>query len=74
VSVYPNPANGSLTITHAPNSKISIVNLLGQQVYEKTVSGTQTTLNTRDIKAKGVVYINIVSGSASTVKKVMINE
>jgi hypothetical protein len=74
MSVYPNPANGSLTIIHPLNSKINIVNILGQQVYERVASGTQTVLNTNEIKAKGVVYINITSGGTSSVKKVIINE
>jgi hypothetical protein len=78
VMVYPNPA-GDFANVRVPSgaTKISVVNLVGQVVYEKNMTLTSTTvlkLNTRDY-AKGLYSVIVNSeGGGTVVKKLIVTQ
>lgn len=69
IKVYPNPGNGlfNLEITNLTgNPQISVYNVLGQQVYTATLTGTQTTLNLV-AQPKGIYIYRVMSETGNPI-------
>lgn len=75
VNVYPNPSNGTFTISlpEGTETVLNVMDLTGKSVYQNNVSGT-TTINLNDMY-KGIYLLNIYDATTSTniVKKLVIN-
>jgi hypothetical protein len=75
VNVYPNPSNGTFTISlpEGAETVLSVMDLTGKSVYQDNVSGT-TTINLNDMY-KGIYLLNIYDTTTNTnvVKKLVIN-
>jgi len=66
ISMFPNPANSFVTLNVEQDGTISIVNIAGQTVINKAVSGGLTTVETADLP-KGIYMVQFV-GNDSSVK------
>ena len=76
VHLYPNPTNGSLTITfdNFKPTTIRIVDLTGRTIQTQNVNNTSKSisLDLNDLE-KGIYFIHLNEGSKSAVKKVILN-
>ncbi len=70
-SIYPNPTSGDLHINATALTRISIVNTLGQVVYEQNVSGNEAVIDMAKFEA-GVYMVNIFTENGSSVKRVTV--
>lgn len=72
VRIFPNPAHDQFTVTAAfPFSRVSVVNLLGQEVLNKEVCGNHTEINTSGF-SKGIYLVKISDGQNWLVRKIVI--
>ena len=75
VAIYPNPNNGVFTLsingTHAI-SHITILDLVGKIVYQKTVSTQQNNIALRGLQ-NGVYFITIKNGAQTVTQKIIIS-
>jgi hypothetical protein len=73
ISVYPNPATGFVNIESTENiTKITVINYVGQLVYEKKVSDeTNIYLNTASYES-GVYILKIETENGITAKRITI--
>lgn len=75
IFLYPNPSNGeliNLTFTDSTQeSKVSIINSLGQLIYSKTV-GIGETVNLNQSFPTGIYFVRIERGGKSVIKKLII--
>ena len=70
--IYPNPSQGIFTIqANNPITKLSVTNLLGQVIYQKTIKALTTTLDLTS-QSKGIYFIELIAGEARAVKKIII--
>lgn len=61
ISVYPNPANNTITIncrTQAANSELQITNLSGQLVQQSTIHNSQSTIDISSL-SKGIYILKV---------------
>ena len=77
ILIYPNPTNGLLTINmdqKNENVSITILNVIGDIVFEEIISNNSNSIKTIDLsnKAKGVYLINFKNGTNHTVKKIVL--
>ena len=73
VNVYPNPTSGNVKI-EADNLEIVMVfNLVGQKVYEESVSGNECVLDMNRF-GSGVYMVKIKSANGFTTKKITVIE
>ncbi len=74
-SVYPNPARENVTVTTTEGmNKLTVINYVGQVVYQKALNGdTKVDLNTGNYDA-GVYVIRIETASGTTNKRVVITK
>lgn len=70
-SIYPNPTSGDLYINAMNMTRISIVNTMGQVVYEQNVSGNEAVVDMTKFEA-GVYMVNIFTENGSSVKRVTV--
>ena len=70
-SIYPNPTSGDLYINAMNMTRISIVNTMGQVVYEQSVSGNEAVIDMAKFEA-GVYMVNIFTENGSSVKRVTV--
>lgn len=70
-SIYPNPTSGDLYINAMNMTRISIVNTMGQVVYEQNVSGNEAVVDMAKFEA-GVYMVNIFTENGSSVKRVTV--
>lgn len=79
LNVYPNPArtdvNVSFTLIEASSANLVMTNLLGAEVYEKTLSENTTFHENIDLSnlQKGVYLIQLQVGSKTYTRKLVIN-
>ena len=73
-AIYPNPTNGDLHVnTNADMKSISIVNVLGQVVYNRVIEGTETIINMAQFD-NGIYMVNIVTENGSSVHRVIVSK
>lgn len=72
--IFPNPTNGSLTITsQTVLQKIELVTITGQTLYSQVPTNTNTTLNLENL-ANGIYFINLYQDNRIVKReKVMVN-
>ena len=68
VVLYPNPTTGNVTIEAAGMSRITVVSVLGQVVYDAEVSEDQVTLNMAQFNA-GMYMVRVYTENGMTVKR-----
>ena len=63
ISVYPNPAQNQVTVAADEMLRVSLINSLGQIVYDAPAEGNVTSINLSDVKAGlYLIRINTVNG------------
>ena len=70
-SLFPNPTNGNVTIKAEAMQRLTVVNELGQVVYDTEVSGDEATLDMSQFGA-GVYVIRIYAENGVGVKRVSV--
>jgi hypothetical protein len=70
ISIYPNPFTGLLTIEGAEaGTKIALLNMLGQQLYNGTISSTKETVNTSDLPPGNyILHLTDAAGQRRSIK------
>ncbi len=69
--VYPNPTNGMVKIEAAGMTHITVVNALGQVLYDANINGDMTELNLGQYNA-GIYMVRIAAESGVSVKRVTV--
>ena len=70
-NLYPNPTNGNVTIEAEGMQRLTVVNELGQVVYDAEVNNDNETLNMSQFGA-GVFMIRIYTNEGIGVKRVSV--
>ena len=70
-ALYPNPTSGDLHINATAMTHISIVNAMGQMVYEQDVNADEMVINMAQFET-GVYMVNIITENGSSVKRVTV--
>ena len=71
VALYPNPTKGNVTIEAAGMSRITVVSVLGQVVYDTELEADTYTLNMAQFNA-GMYMVRVYTESGVTVKRVTV--
>ena len=71
VALYPNPTNGNVTIEAEGMSRITVVSVLGQVVYDTEVNADNVTLNMSQFNA-GMYMVRVYTESGVVVKRVTV--
>lgn len=71
IMVYPNPTDGNLNVTVEAMSRITIVNALGQVVYDREVNSNNEVVNMSQYEA-GVYMVRVVTDKGVAVKRIMV--
>ena len=69
VSVYPNPTTGNVNILASGINHITVLNALGQVVYDSDANGNMTTLDMHQYQA-GVYMVRVTTENGESVKLV----
>ena len=72
-TIYPNPTDGEIRINANNMVRISIVNTLGQVVYDKAVEGNEAIINMAQF-GNGVYMVNIATENGTSVKRVVVSK
>ena len=72
-NVYPNPTSGDIRIEANNMVRVSVVNTLGQVVYNKAVEGNEAIINMAQFD-NGVYMVNIITENGTSVKRVVVNK
>ena len=72
-NIYPNPTSGNVRIEANDMVRISIVNALGQMVYNSAVEGNEATINMAQF-GNGVYMVNITTANGTSVKRVIVSK
>jgi hypothetical protein len=73
-SIFPNPSQNELHILNLKNAKsvdISLYNIQGELVVNRTLSEIETTLNTTTL-ASGIYFLKVKTEEKSFVEKVVV--
>ena len=71
VALYPNPTNGNVTIEAQGMSRITVVSVLGQVVYDVELTADTYTMNMGQFNA-GMYMVRVYTESGVTVKRVTV--
>jgi hypothetical protein len=71
VALFPNPTSGNVTIEAAGMSRITVVSMLGQVVYDTEVSEDTYVMNMSQFTA-GMYMVRVYTESGVTVKRVTV--
>ena len=71
VTLYPNPTNSTVTIEATGMKHITVVNALGQMVYDADLTADMTQLNLGQYKA-GIYMVRINTENGISVKRVTV--
>ena len=69
VTVYPNPTSGNVNITAPGLSHITVINALGQVVYDSEADGNMTILDMNRYQA-GVYTVRVITENGESVKRI----
>ncbi len=74
-NIYPNPNNGSFTLTSEKNEpkKISIMNTVGAIIFETEIASTSATIQLSGV-ASGFYFIRLEQGGLSAVHRIVVSE
>ena len=72
-SIYPNPTSGDLHIQASDMVRVSVLNTLGQILFDQAVKGDEITLDMARYEA-GVYLINVTTKNGSAVKRVVVTK
>ena len=72
-AIYPNPTSGDLHIKANDMVRISIVNTLGQMVYNQAVKCNETVINMANFEA-GIYMVNVITTNGTSVKRVVVTK
>jgi len=79
ITLYPNPNNGSFMLTYnaalAADIKISVTNVLGQEVYatqQNNVAKTTQPINLNNV-ANGTYFVHVQGADVNYVQKIIVN-
>ncbi|WP_299833636.1 T9SS type A sorting domain-containing protein [uncultured Tenacibaculum sp.] len=73
-AAYPNPINGkSLTITSSSidNKKVQIFNMIGKEVYQTSISGTNNRIDVSGVSS-GMYILKVVEANKTATQKLII--
>ena len=77
IKIYPNPAKDYITISwdnlELNNASISLLNNLGQIVFEKSINSNNDSISVNEL-ADGMYYLKINSNNRIITKKVIISK
>ena len=72
VLIYPNPTHGQFNLNSDKEiASVTISNLLGKQVMNKTINGNSTILNIEELP-KGIYVVNIQFSEGNLTKKIIV--
>ena len=71
VSVYPNPTTGNVNIVAPGINHITVLNTLGQMVYDANTDGNITTLDMSQHQA-GVYMVRVTTANGESVKRISV--
>ena len=71
IGIYPNPANEKITIDAQNINRVSISNVMGQKVYEKSVDSDNVVIDVNNYQS-GIYMIHVVTDEYETTKRVSI--
>ena len=71
IALYPNPTNGNITIDAQGMSRITVVSVLGQVVYDAAVEGDQQIINMAQFNA-GVYMVRIATENGVSTQRVTV--
>ena len=71
IALYPNPTNGNITIDAQNMSRITVVSVLGQVVYDLEVEGDQQIINMAQFNA-GVYMVRIATENGVSTQRVTV--
>src|SRR5690606_25809576 len=60
LKIYPNPNNGNFTVEVAENTRIIVMNSLGQVIHEGTTSTDKTEVSIAEM-ANGIYFVRVIS-------------
>jgi hypothetical protein len=72
-TIYPNPTSGDLHINATAMKHISIINTMGQVVYNQDVNTDETVIDMAKFES-GVYMVNIITENGSSVKRVTVTK
>ncbi len=73
IEVYPNPSNGIVNIKDVENAKITVLNILGQPVYNTIANTNNVTLNLSNLET-GNYYIQITKEDKTYTQKLILTK
>jgi len=71
VSAYPNPTTGNVNIVAQGMSHITVLNALGQMVYDANIEGNMTSLDMSQYQA-GVYMVRVTTENGESVKRISV--
>ena len=72
-AIYPNPTSDNITIKANGMTRISVINALGQMVYDAEVDADELVLNMGQYNA-GIYMVSITTVNGTTVKRVVVTK
>ena len=73
IAIYPNPTSGDLHINATAMKHISIVNTMGQVVYNQDVNTDETVIDMAKFES-GIYMVNIITENGSSVKRITVTK
>ena len=67
LSVFPNPTTGNVNVAAPGLSHITVMNTLGQVIYDSEVDGNMTTLDMNSYQA-GIYMVRVMTENGESVK------
>jgi len=73
LTIYPNPTTGLITISlpvNSPQSHLSILNSVGQEILQQTISNSKVQINIRNMPP-GIYVVKVVLGNKVHTEKII---
>ena len=74
IQIYPNPTKDYLNIDNANGFHVSIINMLGQQVFASQIDQQNFQINLSSLKCRGLYFVQILNtkGNVVDVRKIIL--